>query len=90
MKTKEEENYQGILALLESTADELPKAVADLSMVKPEDRPDIMGATREHSYRIYTHLSDIQRYLDDIMHYGSHLIQLVDEIQQQQKGQSNA
>ena len=84
-RSREEENYQGLLFLLEGTAEELPKVVADMALLPPADRPEIMGATREHDYRTYTHLSDVQGYLDDIIHYGAHLIVLLEEINKKEK-----
>ena len=85
MASREEENYQGILSLLEGTAEELPKVVADLALLPPAERPEIMGATREHDYRTYTHLSDVKGYLDDIIHYGSRLVNLLEEINKKEK-----
>ena len=56
-----------------------------IALMPPAERPEIMGATREHDYRTYTHLSDVKGYLDDIIHYGSHLITLLEEINKREK-----
>ena len=79
-RSVEEENYQVLLSVLEGSAEVLPRVVADMALLPPADRPEIMGATREHDYRTYIHLSDVKGYLDDIIHYGSHLITLLEEI----------
>ena len=85
MPSREQENYQGILALLEGTAEELPRVVADLAMVPPEDRPEIMGATRDHSYKTHTHIAEIASHLDDIAHYGGQLLALLRHIHDNRK-----
>lgn len=84
-RSVEEENYQVLLSVLEGSAEVLPRVVADMALLPPADRPEIMGATREHEYRTYSHLSDVKGYLDDIIHYGSHLINLLEEINKKEK-----
>ena len=85
MRSLEEENYQVLLSVLEGAAEQLPRVVADMALLPPADRPEIMGATRENDYRTYTHLADVKGYLDDIIHYGASLINLLEEINKKEK-----